>query len=185
MITVKALFLLAASFYIVTGSPAQADELQGLNNKIAQATNVLGVVHPWEVSAMNDAQEQAVAQLRAAATQLIKRLDYSTILPTLLNQYKEQDGYTRQSLIYVIIQKRDYTSTDLPFLKNVFNLTLQFHYDPYPQRVRLWLTRSSIQSQLADLILIVTGRGEMVGTSAGEYRLLLKDPTAWLAKYAP
>lgn len=166
-------------------SQVSAAESQDAKTKFSQSAENLGGVHPWDVPELSVSQQQSVLQLKAASTQLMQQHDYAAAVTALLDQYKEQDGYARQALLRAIIQKRDYTAADLLFLKSVFNATIHFHYDEYPRRVRVWLTPIDLRSQLADLILIAAGRGDAAGTSDGDYKLLFKDPSAWLAKYAP
>ena len=176
--------LLFLAFGTMLSLPSRADNLSEAQTTIAQSASTLSNLHPWDVPQLNPVQQQAITRAKEVAAQLLHRPDSAATVLAMLNQYSGQDGYVRQELLGAIIQSRDYTSADLPFLKAAFSASLNFHYDEQPpRRVRGWYDGFTFRLYLSELILGVSNHRELIGKA--DERLLFRDPAAWLAKYAP
>lgn len=160
-------------------SPLSSEQEQHFSSVSVQISSL----HSWDLVAMTDVQKQAIRDLRDFIGRIMLQDDFSGKILQVIEFCHKIDGYPRQIVMERIINGRIYTAADLPFLRDVFSRSMNFVEEKYPSNFRGWYTPSFFRKHIADSILLVTGRKNLIGLA--DPQLLESDPMSWLSEYSP
>lgn len=177
-----AIFCILSSVLTSFGQVAESSE--ALSNSFNQQAVLVDSLRPWKGGDPSSDQAASLVKLKQIAIRMLSKQDYSAAMIELLNEYRDKDAYPRQIIIRAILNKKYDKQSDINFIKDVFLVSLDFTFEDYPDRVsKVWLTPLSIHEELADRILMISGKGDVFRNP--DLSLLEQNPRAWLAKYAP
>jgi len=141
-------------------------------------------IGPSEVHNFTAAQNADLQSLHVIARQLVTSPDSSSVVLELLKKYNSHVGLARETLWSAVVAGRPYTMADLPYLKRLFLLSLDFRHIHTTGRQALELTPGEIRWYLGIVITTMTAPAQPPG-SIVDQQLLSSDPRAWIERRIP